>query len=218
MKMLTLPGPPTHLLSEAEYFLKNPYLKRSSFRAIWARRRTGRQLSLQAFPLLSPVQLSTRYGTWLPIYNWGYKQCCGAESRGAEIKLPPVAGVKITHWGSGSFLFTTDLKKVDRKNHVCWRSFWKLLLYNFNLITEVKVANFQGILATIWSWGWRRSRSRKKYFRLRNSGWKFPNGELLMSRIQILIYQLRTIDPEPDLNPTLWVVTATGFLHIFMAY
>ncbi len=186
MKMLTSP---THLLCELKgriFFFKNPYLKRPSFRATWARRRTGRQLSLQASLLLSPVQLSTRYGTWLPIYNWGCKQCCGAESRGAEIKLPPVAGVKITHWGSGSFLFTTDLKKVDRKNHVCWRSFWKLLLYNFNLITEVKIANFQGILATIWSWGWRRSRSRKKYFRLLNTGCKFPNSELFLARVQIL--------------------------------
>jgi hypothetical protein len=44
------------------------------------------------------------------------KKCCGAgaESRGAEIKLPPVAGAEITHLGSGSFLFTTDMKKFYR--------------------------------------------------------------------------------------------------------
>jgi hypothetical protein len=43
----------------------------------------------------------------------------GAESRGAEIKLPPGAGAEITHLGSGSFLFTTDLKKFYLKNHDC---------------------------------------------------------------------------------------------------
>ncbi len=49
------------------------------------------------------------------------RQCCGAgaESRGAEIKLPPGAGAEITNWGPGSgfgsFLFTTDLKKFYRK-------------------------------------------------------------------------------------------------------
>jgi hypothetical protein len=39
-------------------------------------------------------------------------QCCGAESRGAEIKLPPGAGAEITNRGSGSFLFSTDMKKL----------------------------------------------------------------------------------------------------------
>jgi hypothetical protein len=34
----------------------------------------------------------------------------GAESRGAEIKMPP--GTEITNCGSSSFLFKTDLKKV----------------------------------------------------------------------------------------------------------
>jgi translation initiation factor 2 gamma subunit (eIF-2gamma) len=32
-------------------------------------------------------------------------------SRGAEIELPPGAGAEITNSGSGSFLFTTDLKR-----------------------------------------------------------------------------------------------------------
>jgi hypothetical protein len=50
-------------------------------------------------------------------------QCCGAgaESRGAEIKLPPEAEAEITNCGSGSssgsFLFITDLKKFYRKSH-----------------------------------------------------------------------------------------------------
>ncbi len=51
-------------------------------------------------------------------------QCCGAESQGAEIKLPPGggAGVEITNCGSGSssgsfesFLFIQDVKKFYRK-------------------------------------------------------------------------------------------------------
>ncbi len=120
MKILTSPCHQLICFVKAKIVCLNPYLKRSLFRATWARRRTGRQLSLQASPLLSPVQLSTRYGTWLPIYNWGWKQCCGtgAESRGAEIKLPPEAGAEITNCGFGAFLFTTDLKKFYRKNHV----------------------------------------------------------------------------------------------------
>ncbi len=40
-------------------------------------------------------------------------QCCGAESREAEIKLPPGAEIKIC--GSGSFLFITDLKECYRE-------------------------------------------------------------------------------------------------------
>jgi hypothetical protein len=42
-------------------------------------------------------------------------QCCGAgaDSRGAEIKLPPGAG--ITNCGSGSFLFKTNLKFYRKK-------------------------------------------------------------------------------------------------------
>jgi hypothetical protein len=47
------------------------------------------------------------------------KQCfgagAGAESRGAEIKLTTGTRAKITNCGSGSFLFTADLKKFDRK-------------------------------------------------------------------------------------------------------
>jgi hypothetical protein len=45
--------------------------------------------------------------------------CCGVgtESQGAEIKLPPAAGAKITNCGSGScfFLFFTDQKIFYRK-------------------------------------------------------------------------------------------------------
>jgi hypothetical protein len=33
-----------------------------------------------------------------------------SRSRGAEIKLPPGTGVEITNCGSGSFLFTTDVR------------------------------------------------------------------------------------------------------------
>ncbi len=36
-------------------------------------------------------------------------------SQGAEITLPPGAGAEIMNCGSGSFLFTTDLKKFYRK-------------------------------------------------------------------------------------------------------
>jgi hypothetical protein len=43
-----------------------------------------------------------------PAFLLSVKQCCGTESRGAEIKLPPGAGAEITNCGSGSFLFTTD--------------------------------------------------------------------------------------------------------------
>ncbi len=61
------------------------------------------------------------------------QQCCGAgaESRGAKIKLPHGAGAEITNCGSGSLIFTTDLKKFYRKKSwllSCWRSFCKLLL------------------------------------------------------------------------------------------
>ncbi len=40
-------------------------------------------------------------------------QCCGAgaESRGAEIKLPPGAGAEIMNRGFGSFLFEEILLK-----------------------------------------------------------------------------------------------------------
>ena len=47
------------------------------------------------------------------------KQCCRAEGRGAEIKLPPGAGGEIMNCGSGSnsgsFLFIKDLKQFYRK-------------------------------------------------------------------------------------------------------
>jgi hypothetical protein len=37
----------------------------------------------------------------------------------SEIKLPPGAEAEIMNCGSGSFLFTTDLRKFHRKNHSC---------------------------------------------------------------------------------------------------
>jgi hypothetical protein len=68
----------------------------------------------------------------------------GAESRGAEIKLPPGDGAEIRTCGSGSFLFTTDLKKFYRKNQVAEEGF--VNYYYFIPINEVKKGNFQGIL------------------------------------------------------------------------
>ncbi len=44
---------------------------------------------------------------------WSRKQW--AESRGAEIKLPPGAGAEITNFGSGSSLFIKDSKKFYLK-------------------------------------------------------------------------------------------------------
>jgi hypothetical protein len=75
-------------------------------------------------------------------YRYMITQCCGAgagaDSRGAEIKLPPGAGAEITNFGSGSFLFTgtTDFKKFYRKIMVPEEVF--LNYYHFNPITEVK--------------------------------------------------------------------------------
>ncbi len=105
-------------------------------------------------------------------------QCCGAgaESRGAEIKLPPEARAEITNCGSGSILFTTDLKKFFMEhNHGCGRSFWKL--HNFKAITIlIRKSNFHISYKTIWSRAgpgatipWSRSRSRKNYYRLHNT-------------------------------------------------
>jgi hypothetical protein len=39
----------------------------------------------------------------------------GAESRGADIQLPPGAGAEITNCDVGSFLFINDFKKFYRK-------------------------------------------------------------------------------------------------------
>jgi hypothetical protein len=52
-------------------------------------------------------------------------------SRGAEIKLPPEAGTtaEITNCGSGSFLFTSDLKKLYGINHGSWKICCKLLQF-----------------------------------------------------------------------------------------
>jgi hypothetical protein len=65
--------------------------------------------------------------------------CIVAEPR-AEFKLPPGAGAEITNCGSGSFLFTTDLKKL--KNHGCRRSFFNYSILIF--LVKVKKGNFQG--------------------------------------------------------------------------
>ncbi len=66
----------------------------------------------------------------------------------AEIKLPlgAGAGAEITNCGSGSFLFTTDLKNIIAKKHGCWKPFFLTATYNFNPITWVKKGSFQGIL------------------------------------------------------------------------
>jgi hypothetical protein len=52
-------------------------------------------------------------------YQLIWPQCCGAgaDSQGAEIRLPPGAGAEIMHCGATFFLFTTDMKKYCRKNH-----------------------------------------------------------------------------------------------------
>jgi hypothetical protein len=53
----------------------------------------------------------------IPVNPGSISKSCGtgAESRGAEIKLPPGAGAEITNSGSGSILFLIDLKKFYRK-------------------------------------------------------------------------------------------------------
>ncbi len=67
-------------------------------------------------------------------------------SRGAEIKLRPGDGAEITNCSSGSFLFTTQLKKFDGKIMVAEEVFVNCYRYNFNPITSVKKDNLQGIL------------------------------------------------------------------------
>ncbi len=75
-------------------------------------------------------------------------QCCGAgagaDSRGAEINLPPGAGAEITNFESGSFLFTgtTGFKKFYRNIMVPEEVF--VNYYNFIPNTEAKKGNFQG--------------------------------------------------------------------------
>jgi hypothetical protein len=57
-----------------------------------------------------------------------------SRSRGDEIKLPPGAGAEITNCGSGSFLFTPDLKKFYfKKIMVIEETF--VNCYNFNPMT-----------------------------------------------------------------------------------
>jgi hypothetical protein len=62
-----------------------------------------------------------------------YQYCgAGAESRRAEIKLPPRAGAEMTNCGSGFFQFIKDLKKFYRKIIVANEVF--VNYYNFNPI------------------------------------------------------------------------------------
>jgi hypothetical protein len=58
-------------------------------------------------------------------------QYCGAESQGAENKLPPRAGAEIMICGSGSFLFIKDKEILKKKIMVAKEVF---VNYNFNPI------------------------------------------------------------------------------------
>ena len=66
---------------------------------------------------------------------------------GAEIKLPPGDGAEITKCGSssGSFLFTTDLKKFYRQKNMIVAQEVFVNGYKFDPVTK---GNFQGIVAT----------------------------------------------------------------------
>jgi hypothetical protein len=83
-------------------------------------------------------------------------KCCGA-------------GAEITNSGSDSFLFTTDLKKFNRKNILdaeevylnCYRPFLMLLLISKKVIFKVPYLIKLPIRG--------RSRSRKKYSRFHNT-------------------------------------------------
>jgi hypothetical protein len=70
-----------------------------------------------------------RSSLWQPVLR--------SRSRGAEIKLPPVAVAEIVNCvsssGSGSFLFAIDLKKFYRKIMVAEEV--SVNCYNFNPIT-----------------------------------------------------------------------------------
>jgi hypothetical protein len=72
--------------------------------------------------------------------------------------LPPGAGAEFTNCGSGSFLFTTDLKKLYRKIMVTEEVF--VNCYNFNPITKSQkrkcsmcLINLSGAGAEIRIWG-----------------------------------------------------------------
>ncbi len=64
----------------------------------------------------------------------GNLQSCGAESRGAEIKLPPEAGAEITNCGPGSI---KDLEKFYRKKSWLLKKFLEiitiLILFGYNM-------------------------------------------------------------------------------------
>jgi hypothetical protein len=77
-----------------------------------------------------------------------------SRSRGAEFKLPPGAGAEITNCGSGSFLFTTDLKIVT------------ILI----LLLQSKKVIFKVFYKTIWSRSWSQSPSRNLDLRLHGAG------------------------------------------------
>ncbi len=69
------------------------------------------------------------------------QQCCGAESWGADMKLPSRAWAEIMNCGSGSssvpapapFCLPQTLRNFIEKNHGCWKSFETC----YNLIFKV---------------------------------------------------------------------------------
>jgi hypothetical protein len=79
-----------------------------------------------------------------------------------RIKLPPGAGAEITNCGSGSFLFTTDLKNFIEKKSRLLKKFLEIVTILFLFLKSKKVF-FKIFYKTIWSW------TRKKFFRLRNT-------------------------------------------------
>jgi hypothetical protein len=83
----------------------------------------------------------------------------GSESRGADIELLSGAGAEITNCGSssGSILFTTNLKKLYLKDN-----FQDIFLKNLEPGLKPEPELKFGFAAP-WS------RSRKEYFRLRNT-------------------------------------------------
>ncbi len=84
----------------------------------------------------------------------------------AEIRLLPGAEAEIMNCGSGSFLFTTDLKTFYRKKIMAAEEV-SVNCYIFYPITLVKKVIFKVSYKTIWSWGRSRSWSRKRNSDLR---------------------------------------------------